>query len=355
MFWRDPKSRGMLLGVPFIQIVLFSHAATMDVKNVDVGIINQDSGRWSAELIQRVSSARFVGEVLHYENPEDFSIAVENGDILLGLQFPADFSRRVILGETADVQVVIDGRKANSGQVAFSYVSAIAGGLDMEIMSSNEHYVRPAQAEVRYWFNPNLEFRWFMVPTLIPIVSMMTALLMGALSIARERELGTFDQLLVSPSTPLEILVSKTLPALLGAGFVGCLCLPLTIFGFDLPVYGELWILVLALLPFIFSVVGVGLVISSLANTQQQAILGLFFMMMPIMLTSGFSTPVENMPEFLQFMAGANPLKYMLVVVHGTFLKSMSAVEVWDNVWPLLVIGGVTFTTAVVFVQRRLQ
>ena len=184
---------------------------------------------------------------------------------------------------------------------------------------------------------------------------MVIALMMTGLSISRERELGTFDQLLVSQSTPLEIMVSKTIPAMLGAGVVGTIITCIAVFGFAVPFQGSILLLWAAMFPFVFSVVGIGLVLSSLTNTQQQSILAVFFMMMPLILTSGFATPVENMPQWLQYATAVNPLKYMLIIIQGSFLKSMPVGDIMANVWPMLLIGTVTFTTATVVVQRRLQ
>ncbi|MCY4427963.1 MAG: ABC transporter permease [Halieaceae bacterium] len=159
----------------------------------------------------------------------------------------------------------------------------------------------------------------------------------------------------MSPSTPLEIIVSKTIPAMVAGGIVGCIIVIISIFGFSIPSRGNLGLFLAAMLPFVFSTVGFGLVISSVVNTQQQAILGLFFALMPFMLISGFATPVENMPTWLQYVAEISPLKHFLIIVQGSFLKSMPPEEVWCNTWPMLIIAAVTYTSATLFVERRLQ
>ena len=355
VFLRDPKVRGMLFGLPVMQVLVFGFAATLEVRHVDLAIVNDDAGRWSRELISRASAASFVGRVVHLDSMEEFSARLARREVLLGLHFPADFSRDVALGRPANVQVVIDGRRANAGQVALSYITAIAAGLGLELAGVEPRFVTPPQAEVRHWFNPNLNYRWFMVPNLAATLSMVIALMITGSSISRERELGTFDQLLVSPSTPLEIIVSKTIPALLGGGIVGILVVGVAIFAFDVPFYGSFALMFAAMFPFILSISGLGLLISSLAGTQQQSMLGIFFVMSPIIMISGFATPFENMPEWLQYIGQASPLKHFLIVVQGSFLKSMPAVDVWSNVWPLLIIAAVSFTTATFFVQRRLQ
>jgi ABC-2 type transport system permease protein len=355
MFWRDPKTRGMLFALPVIQVLIFGFAATLEVRNADLAIINNDTGRWSRELIERVSSAEFVGSTRHLDSMAELTEELEQRRILLGLVFPADFSRDVVAGRPADLQLIVDGRRANAGQVASSYIGAIARQAGMELAAGDPGALAVPEAVVRHWFNPNLNYRWFVVPSLVGTMSMVIALMLTGLSISRERELGTFDQLLVSPSTPLEIMVSKTIPAMLGSGVVGIIICFIAVFGFSVPFEGSVFLLWAAMFPFAFSVVGIGLVLSSLTRTQQQSILAIFFVMMPLVLTSGFATPVENMPQWLQYATAVNPLKYMLIIIQGSFLKSMPVGDIMANVWPMLLIGTVTFTTATVVVQRRLQ
>ena len=355
LFMRDPRVRAMLFGIPVMQVTIFGLAATLEVRHVNVAIINDDAGRWSREMVSRVSAASFVNELVYLDNMAEFTDRLERRKVLLGLHFPADFSRDVAAGNPAHLQVIIDGRRANAGQVTLSYLTAIALELGLELARLDPQFVEPPGAPVRHWFNPNLDYRWFMVPNLAASLSMIIALMITSLSISRERELGTFDQLLVSPSTPLEIIVSKTIPALLAGGLVGMIIVAIAVFAFGIPFYGSLLLLFGAMFPFVLSVVGVGLVISSLANTQQQAVLGIFLALTPLIMISGFATPVENMPLFLQYLAQASPLKHFLIIVQGSFLKSMPAADVWSNVWPMLIIAAVTLTTATVFVQRRLQ
>ncbi len=354
LFLRDPKSRAMLLMLPVLQVIIFGLAATLDVNNVELAIVNRDSGKWSREFIHRLDAARFVASATHLQSSAELAELIETRQVLLGLVFPADFSRDLAAGSPASVQVLIDGRRANAGQVTASYLGSIAADLGVEL-DTRQGGAQPPRVESRNWFNTNLNYRWFMVPNLSATMSMMIALLITALSISRERELGTFDQLLVSPSSPLEIILSKTIPAVLAGGVVGMLIVVVAVFGFGIPFRGNFWLFAAAMLPFVFSVVGVGLVISSLVKTQQQAILGLFFTLMPFMLISGFATPVENMPQWLQYVAQISPLKHFLLIVQGSFLKSIPPQDVWSNTWPLFIIAAVTFSSATFFVSRRLQ
>ena len=350
---RDPRARMAVLGPPLLQLMIFSFAATLEVRNASVAVYDRDGGRWSQELVAGIAAAGFVGHLQYAHSPDELHGAIEQRKALLAIEIPATFSRDVSAGEPAVIQVIIDGRRANSGQVALGYVNAVAANLGVVLKPASE---RPSEPVVlRHWFNPNLIYRWFVVPGLVAIMSMMVALLVTALSIARERELGTFDQLLVSPTRPGEIIVAKTVPALIIGSTIGMVMVAAAALGFRVPLHGSLLLLYLTMLLFILSVVGVGLMISAISATQQQAILGSFAAIVPIILMSGFATPVENMPQVLQIAAEANPLKHFLIIVQGIFLKGMPAGEVWNHAWPLIVISCVTLPLASVFIRSRLQ
>lgn len=365
-YLRDPKSRATLIGPPLIQLLIFSFAATLEVRNVDLAVLDDDAGRWSYELTARVGAASFVDELLPVHRLEDLEDLVARRRVLAALHFPADFSRDVAAGRPARVQVVVDGRRANAGQITLRYLTAIAGDLGVEVVRTRAPTLAsPAPGgaatggvpatRVRHWFNPNLLYIWFIVPSLSGILAMILSLIITSLSIARERELGTFDQLLVSPVKPLEIVVGKTVPALIIGTVMGGLMIAAGVFLFRIPFTGSVPLLLASLVLFILSVVGIGLMVSSICQTQQQAILGTFSIAITVILISGFATPVENMPGWLQRVAQASPLKYYLVLVQGSFLKALPASDVLADAWPMAVIGLVTLTLAGVIVQRRLQ
>lgn len=350
---RDPRGRFVLVGPPLAQLFIFSFAATLDVTNVSIAVLNDDSGRWSRELIHRLEGATFVGALTFVETPEALTGMIDRREAIAAIRFPADFSRDVGAGKQAVAQVVLDGRRANSSQITFGYLNAIAAEMGVELMqAANQH---APQVAVRHWFNPNLIYRWFIVPSLSGILAMLIALLVTALSIARERELGTFDQLLVSPAQPLEIVIGKTVPALMLGTLLGCIMISAGVFAFSIPFTGSVLWLLGSLVLFILSMVGVGLMVSSVCRTQQQAILGVFSAAVPFVMISGFTTPVENMPDWLQLIARASPLKYYLVIVRGTFLKALPPTEILANAWPMAVIALVTLSSAIVIVKRNLH
>jgi ABC-2 type transport system permease protein len=352
-YLRDPRTRLVLVGPPLLQLFLFSFAATLEVRNIDVAVFDEDAGRASYELLARIEASSFVSELVPVHSTGGLRDLLNQRKALVAIHIPADFSRNLAAGRPAHAQLLVDGRRANSGQIAAGYLSSVIAAF--EAAPTGETGSAASPIAVRHWFNPNLIYRWFIVPGLAAILAMLTSLLVTGLSIAREREMGTFDQLLVSPASPIEIVIGKMVPALILGTLLGLLMVGAGVFAFRIPFSGSFGLLLLALLVFILSVVGVGLMISSVCRTQQQAILGIFAVAVPVILISGFATPVENMPYVLQLLAEASPLKHFLIIVQGTFLKALPASDVFANLWPMLVIAAVTLSTAVVIVKGRLQ
>ena len=353
--WRDPKGRIVLIVPPLVQLLVFSFAATLDIKNVSIAVLQKDNGRYSYELIQRFVGSPTFSHVIFVRNTDEMKNALDRQTVLMGLHFQSDFSRKVAAGRNAELQVLLDGRRSNAGQIVLGFTNRILADYQEDILSARG-LASPGPVLVsRTWYNPNLNYLWFTVPNLIGILSMVVALLVTSLSVARERELGTFDQLLVSPLTPGEILVGKTLPAVLIGLAEGTLIIVAAIFAFRIPFEGSVLVLYAGLTGFIIATVGVGLFISSISRSQQQAILGAFVFMVPAISLSGFATPVENMPEWLQTATLANPLRHFLVIVRGVFLKSMPLGDVLSSMWPLVGIGLATFGSAAWFFRRRLE
>ena len=361
---RDPRSRMVVLVPPLIQLLLFSFAATLEVRNVDIAVLDQDAGRWSHELVARLDAAGFVADVRQVRGSQELRALIDRGEVIAALQIPADFSRTIAAGGSGQVQVLVDGRRSNAGQIVVGYLGAIAADVGAEVERADAGAggagATPGAAPVsplavRNWFNPNLVYTWFIVPGLSGILAFFSALMLTALSIARERELGTFDQLLVSPASTVEIIVSKSLPALAIGTVLGLLMVAAGVVLFGIPFAGSLLWLLTGLVLFIGSVVGIGLMVSAVSATQQQAILGAFAIGVPAVLMSGFATPVENMPTVLQWLAQAIPLTHYLEIVHGVVLRATPAADLVASLWPLALIALVTLSMAVVMVRGRLQ
>lgn len=349
---RDPASRQMLIRAPLAQLLVFSFAASMEVRNIDIAVINEDSGRWSQEMVNRIEAASFVDSIIVLPSSKAVDTLIDRRKVLLAVHLPSDFSRKVENGETGKVQLTFDGRRANTAQITFSYIQNIANELNREMAEGSELY---PTANVRHWFNPNLIFLWYMVPALVATLTLIPTFSMSALSIAREREMGTFDQLVVSPVSTLEIILGKLLPAVFAGMFSGTVITILALLAYGIAFNGNMALMLLSMLVFTFAIAGMGLIISAICNTQQQAFLGLFGSMVFIMITSGFISPVDNMSEFLQVLAQMNPLRHFLDIVLGSFLKSMTTAEVFASLWPMAMIGVVTVTSASIIVRRSIH
>ena len=351
---RDPKTRILLVLPPLMQMIVFAFAATLEVRNIDIAILNRDAGRWGHEVTQRLTHAWFVRDVISASSEREIADQIEQGKVLAALHIPETFSRDISAGRRAAIQGIFDGRHANAGQVSHGYIQGILEGMNSEL----QREARPDPGKVmalRHWFNPNLTYLWFMVPSIGGTLVMFSTLMIAALSIARERENGTFDQLLVSPCTPLEIIFAKLVPAILVGALLGIAILVVGAIFFGIPFRGHLLPLLGSMGLFILSVVGIGLMISSVCETQQQAILGAFSVGVPAVLMSGFATPIQNMPPILQRVAEGIPLKHYLIIVQGSYLKALPPAEVFANAWPLAVITVFTASAAIVFVRKHLQ
>ncbi|MCM5552103.1 ABC transporter permease [Pleomorphomonas sp. NRK KF1] len=353
--FRDPKSRMILIAPPVLQLLVFSYAATLEVRNVDVMVLNRDAGHWGSELTSRIEASPQFRLVRRTDNPEELREAIDRERVIAAVEIGADFSRNIEAGETADVAIILDGRRSNASQIVSGYISSIATGLAADTPAGQRLASVRVGTVARNWFNPNLDFKWFMVPGLVASIAMLVGLLVTALSIARERELGTFDQLMVSPLRTHEILVGKVIPPIL-IGFLHITLFVLAaVWIFGIPLRGSVVALYVAAFFYLISLVGFGLFISALAATQQQAILGAFLFLAPAMLLSGFATPIANMPEWLQILTYVNPLRYFLVIVRGVFLKDIPIAEIVVETVPMALIACVTLPTAGWLFRRRLE
>ena len=351
--FRDPQSRRLLVLPVILQLALFPFAATLEVKNSTLAILNQDHGAESTELVQRLAIARAFPKRLFVTSQQELRSVIDEQRALLALEFPPDFSRSVTAGRPAEILAVIDGRRSNSAQIALSYAQAIVQSYADERGVAAGH---PATSRVvvRHWFNPNLDYQWFMLPVLVAIITTLGSLIVTALSIAREREQGTFDQLLVSPLTPGLIMLGKTVPALIIAFGQATLIALAAVFIYRVPFHGSIALLYLSMLFYGLSLAGFGLFISSLCETQQQAFLGVFSFMVPAVMLSGFIGPVENMPFAFRCISWLDPLSHFIVIVKGLFLKGYGVALIWPNLWPLLLTTVFTMSIAYWMFRRRI-
>lgn len=344
--WQDKRSRMSLIMPPLVQFFIFTFAATLDVHNVSLGILNRDQGHAAYELQAKIMGSPEFSKFTFFSNEQELKRALDSQKVLAAICFQEDFSRKILARETAPVYLIADGRKSNSSQIVLGYLADIAGNYQAAAM--NDAGIEPPRTELkpRNWYNANLNYTWFTISGLIGVISMLTSVSVTSLSIAREKEMGTYEQLLVSPLSPMEILIGKAIPALVIGVAEGSLMLLAGFIFLGLPVRGFILPLYLSMIVFIFAIVGMGLFISSLSRTQQQSTLGVFLCMSPLVILSGFATPIENMPPWLQAFAQLNPLKYFLIIVRGTCMKQISLFTVFNNTWPMLLIAVGTLSVS---------
>lgn len=353
-FWailRDPRARMILVMPPLIQLFVLGFAATLEVKNITIGIYDRDGGPWSTEMIHRIAGSPNVAAILPIHSPEEMRQAIDRQRTIAVVSFAQGFSADIAKGRPAVVQAVFDGRKSNASQIVLGYLDTIAGDLGADVSP----VPIATGAVVTHWFNPDLTYLWFTMPALVVIITTISGLGLTAQTVARERELGSFDQLMVSPVRVPEILIGKVIPPVLVGILNATLYMVIISTFFGVPLTGSIPMFYLSLLLYLLALAGVGLLVSSLSQTQQQAFLGMFLVAVPAILLSGFASPVENMPDWLQLVAEAVPTKHFLIVSEGVFLKDMALVDLWANTWPLAVIAIVTLGASAAFFRARME
>jgi ABC-2 type transport system permease protein len=356
---KDPKSRFVVIGPPLIQFFVYGYAATFDVSDVRYAVLDESRTPESRELLSGVAGSRNFRLVHTLSNVGQIRDVIDSEEAHLVLHVHETFSRDLHSGKPAELQVIIDGRNSNVASIALGYVSRI-------VMEFNRRWYdrhRPAsqragpvvQLVERAWYNQNLVSRWFIVSALGGVISMVVVMLITSLSVAREREHGTFDQLLVTPFTPVEILIGKSVPAMV-FGLLDALFLSLAaVLWFQIPFLGSVIALIVSLAVFILSIIGVGLFVSSLSTTMQQGLLGSFIVIMPSVILSGYTTPIANMPHWLQTLTRANPLRYIVAVLREIFLEGATLSTVAGQLLPMLLIAMVTLSAAGWFFRHRVQ
>ena len=350
---RDRRSRFVIIGPPIIQILVFSYAASFDLNHVSVAIYDEDHSVWSRQLTTAVTGAPAFDTVVSIDHESQIADVIEDREILVVVRIASDFSESLLAGNTGRVQVIVDGRNSNTAMIALSYISEIVADLNRQ-WAADANLPVPAVLQVRARYNPNLDSRWFIVPGIIGLITLVVAMVVTSLSVAREREFGTFDQLLVTPLTPVEILLGKILPAFLIGTVEATFLLLIVVFWFEIPLRGSVLGLYLGLWLFLLSAVGVGLLISSISVTQQQALLGAFMFLVPAVILSGFATPIANMSVAVQYLSYINPLRYFVVVLREVFLAGATPDMLWPEYWPMALIGVLTLAFAAWLFRNRL-
>lgn len=353
--WKDPRSRVLLIGPPFLQLLIFAHAATMEVRNIDMAVLDKSNTVQSRDLISEFAHSRWFRTIIPAQNENQVEKLVRTQKVQMALVLNTDFAKNLLKSKPTDVQVIVDGRQTNVASIANGYAAEIVAQYE------NEHFPKKYKSkprinvESRNWFNPNLIFLWYTVISLITILATTVTLVLTSLSIARERELGTFDQLIVSPLSTFEVLLGKTIPPLILSIILTSVMILAVRTLFGVPFVGSFFLLYFAIFFYLLSAVGIGLFISSICKTQQQAILGAVAFQMPAVLVSGYISPIEDMPVILQYLTYLNPIRFFLVIMKGLFLKAIPFSDIMLNLLPLICIAFLTLSLANWMFKQKLD
>lgn len=351
---RDPKSRIVLFVPPLMQLFIFSFATTLDVKNVDVAIYDRSSGAHSTEIVSRIAGSPNFREIVPLRSPRELRDAIDNQKVIAALVIDEDFDRRLVTGKPATIGVVLDGRRSNAAQIVNGYLTQIVDSVGADLVA-RPGFELPPGSVVTNWYNPALDYIWFTLPSLVAIITSVAGLAITSQSVARERELGTFDQLMVSPLRIHEILIGKMVPPFIIGMINGSLYLIIAPLVFGVPFTGSLTLFFLSLAMYMLALIGLGMLVSAIAKTQQQAFLGVFLITTPLILLSGYASPIDNMPSWLQIVTYLDPARYFLVIVQGLFLKAMPAAAVFHQLWPLALIACATLAASAWLFRARME
>jgi ABC-2 type transport system permease protein len=359
---RDKWARFRLIVPTLVQMLLFGYAATYEVYHVSTIVLDLDHSQESRELVSRFAfSNRF--DVTMAGSQADVTKAIDNSEAAVALVIHAGFAELLRKGQNAPLQVVVDGTNSNTALIALGYVNTIAQGFAQDYATDLAERILVAQGskqvqvtlEQRPWFNEDLNGRWFFVPGLIGTLTLVIIVNLTAFAIVREREVGTLEQIMVSPIRPAEFILGKTVPFfVIGLGEVG-LIVAVARLWFQVPFVGDPMVLLLGSGLFLLSSLALGLLISTICSTQQQAFSMNFFILNPFFILSGFSFPIASMPQVLQWFTYVNPLRYYLVVIRGTFLKGVGLGVLWPQLSAMAVIAIVLLTTSILRFRKSLE
>lgn len=355
--FRDPRMFGIVFIAPVIQLFLFGYAITTDVHNIQLGVLDLDRSPATRDLVRSIVHSGYFNLTGYLADQEELSRALVGAKAEMVLVFPVEFSRKLDRGETAPLQILVDGSESNSAGVGVGYLQKIltAFNRDLIVARANRAVGVPAAArtqglpvvaQTRYLYNPELKSSFYMVPGVLAMILLVITMLLTSLAITREREIGTMEQLVVTPIKPWQLLAGKMIPfAIIGIIDV-TLILVAAVGQFGIPIEGSLWLLYLSAAFFLFTTLGMGLLISTLAGTQQQAIFVSLLVMMPAILLSGLMFPIANMPDPIQWLTYANPMRYFLVIVRGVVLKGNGLATLAPQFFMLFALGILVFALA---------
>jgi len=352
---KDKRSRLSLLIPPVVQALIFGYAATYDLNHVSYAALDQDHSAASRQLLAGLDGSGVFERVADLQRTSDVAAYIDARRALLVVQINQNFERQLLSGRSTDLQLIADGRNSNTAGTAMGYVSSIVEQFNADWGGAHGWAAAPVALVTRAWYNPNLETRWYMIPGMIGTLTLIQTMMLTAMSVAREREQGTFDQLLVTPFRPYEIMAGKALPSMLVGTIQATGVLLVAQLWFRIPFAGSYLTLYSGLLLFLLAAVGIGLLLSAAAATMQQAMLYSMLLIMPFSLLSGLTTPISSMPNWLQYLTGINPLRYAIDITRRVYLEGVGLDLLLPDLWPLCLIAALTLSGASWMFSHRMQ
>ncbi|HKI77742.1 MAG TPA: ABC transporter permease [Ignavibacteriaceae bacterium] len=360
---RDPRLFGIIFVAPVMQLILLGYAANLDVNTVPAAIFNQDHSATSRRFIEKFESSGYFEINYHVESYEEVTNLINKGKVVFVLVIPRDFEKHINRKESAPLQAIFDGSDGNRASIAAGYVQGIVSSYSKNIMLTNLDKsgmkIKPTGSltpEVRVWYNPELKTRNFMVPSIMGLLLMVITIILMSMAVVKEREIGTLEQLIVTPIKSWQLIIGKLIPFVI-IGFVDVILVTsVMVFWFGIGVRGSLIFLILASLTFILSTLGLGLFISTITKTQQQAMMiAQFAVMMPMIYLSGFAFPIENMPVFIQYITYLIPLRYFITIIRDIVLKGTTFMELLPQYSVMLGMGILILLASAMRFRKRLE
>jgi len=361
--FRDTRTRTLLFVPPIVQMLIFGYAATLEVRHIPIAVLDYDNSQGSRELLSRFTASPYFDVRTYLSDRREVGDLIDRGDVTVALQINGGFAQDLGKGQTARLQVIVDSSNSNTALIAVGYINQIAARFAQEFQRTQLLRTAPFAPsripsivlELRPLFNVNFDSQWFFVPGVIGNLILVMVVSLTAFAVVREREIGTLEQIMVTPIGRLEFILGKTVPFFLIGLFDTTLVSLVGTFWFGVPFRGNIGVLAIGSILFILCMLGIGLFISTISVTQQQAMVSGFFFNMPAITFSGFGTPISSMPEWLQTLTYLNPLRHFLEVLRGVYLKGVGLDVLWPQMVAMGLLGSIMLAISVARFQKSLD
>ncbi len=353
---RNPIILRMIIFVPVFQMTIFGYAAILEVNNIKMAVLDRDNSDWSRRLTDTFRNSNYFNIIGYLESEKELLKLFHKTEIQAAIIIPPDFSANIKKGQTAKVQLIIDGVNSNVASAAMGYSIGCVNDLSLKILKNNSSQLPAANVikmENRYMYNPSLKNTFFFIPGVFAMVIMVMGMPITAMSIVREKEEGTYEQLIVTPIRSAELIAGKIIPIVILISLVSVILLGVSLFWFGLPLRGNPLILAISVIVFLINVLGMGIFVSAISNSQYQAMLTCVFLLMPMVLFSGFMFPIENMPPFFKLLAYLDPMTHLLNIARNIFLKGSGFQHLAKDFYTLCATGLIIFITSMTLVRKR--